>query len=179
MKPAPAVLRGSVALDVAALLEADGPNFVRTAYLTLLCRKPDPSGRESAEDFLRRGGRKIDLVWSLAKSEEGRGLGVEVPGLASAFRRRALGRLPLVGVLLRPLLGIEPVGATHRRERAIAFAVAKLHETIVTRLHRVTSQLEAQTRADDLGTDHGQWPGAARSTVRSREIMKSLKARMI
>jgi hypothetical protein len=178
VQEAPAVLRRRVAPDIAGLLEADGPDFVRTAYLTLLGRKPDSSGRESAEDFLRRGGRKIDLAWSLAQSEEGRGLAVEVPGLASAFRRRALGRLPLVGMLVRPLLGLEPIGSVHRRERAITFAVAKLHETIATRLHRVANQLEAEARANEFGLDHNASPDAGRSTVRSRNIMRSLQARL-
>jgi hypothetical protein len=172
------VLHGRIAKDVVTLLEADGPDFVRTAYLTLLGRKPDVSGRESAEDFLRRGGRKIDLVWSLVQSEEGRQLEIALPGLASALRHRALGRLPIAGVLIRSLFRMEPLGTTHRLERAIAFATAKSYETLLIRLHRLTNDVEVRLRTTHFGGGFGGLPDADHPSLRSQEIMKSLQVRL-
>lgn len=159
------------------LFEAEGPDFVRCAYLTLLCRKPDPSGRASAEDFLRRGGRKIDLAWSIARSDEGRRLEVHLPGLEDVFRRRLLGNLPLAGWLLRPILGLERLGAVHRQQRAISFAITKMNDVLGVRLHRLESELAFQTKGNDFRAGY-DGPGHGYSTVRSSEILKSLQARL-
>ncbi|MEE4454246.1 hypothetical protein [Novosphingobium resinovorum] len=157
------------------LLDIEGPDFVRFAYVTLLCRKLDPSGRKSAEDFLRRGGRKIDLVASIATSDEARRLSADLSGLNRMLQRRALGRLPLLGWLLRPLLGLEPMDAAARRERAIAFALAQSHEAMSVQLLRVESLIAAVSDPMDGPGPADRFKG---TSVRSRQIMHAMLARL-
>lgn len=161
--------------NVHGLLEIEGPDFVRFAYVTLLCRKPDPSGRKSAEDFLRRGGRKIDLVASIATSVEAQRLSADLPGLNSMLQRRALGRLPLLGWLLHPILGLEPMGAAARRERAITFLLAQSHEAICVQLLRVQSLIAVASDPADAISPADRF---ADTSVRKRQIMRAMLARL-
>lgn len=178
MQRAEPVSRGRVADSLAALLEVEGPDLVRCTYLTLLSRKPDPSGRDSAEAFLRRGGRKIDLVCSIAQSNEGRALGAVLPGLPLALRRRRLGRLPLVGPLLQRMLGLERTGRLHRAERMLAYAVAALHETVAIRLHGVENLLAIEEGQNSGHLQGRPTAGSALVTVRGRQIMRTLTMRL-
>jgi len=76
--------------------------FVAHAYRALLHREPDRTGGAHFLDQLRRGTRdKVEILWSLHRSPEGRALGVPIRGLAGPARMRRVFRAPVVGPLLR------------------------------------------------------------------------------
>lgn len=162
-------------IDYEALVGSEGTEFIRQAYLILLGRKPDASGRESSEAFLRRGGRKIDLIWSIVNSEEGRRYELALPGLRSALFRRSLERAPGLGRLLSPFLGLERAGRIHRRERAIMFAQAKSTELINLRLSHLEEKVTSASRKKSRAFPEAL---AGTTSVRAMSIMSELNKRI-
>jgi len=79
--------------------------FVWAAYCAVLKRSPDELESERALKTLRSGGiNKLDLLAAMRFSPEGRAKGVQLNGLLFPSLIRRLGRLPLLGYLIR--LGI-------------------------------------------------------------------------
>ncbi|MCA3777349.1 MAG: glycosyltransferase [Burkholderia sp.] len=68
-------------MNVAGLLRADGEDFVRNAYLSLLRREPDEGGRAHYLERLNSGVPKERILAELYLSAEGRQKGVRVDGM--------------------------------------------------------------------------------------------------
>lgn len=67
--------------------------FVRTAYVGLLGREPDPPGLAASLEELRSGrSSKVALLWKIRHSEEGMRRAVKVGGLGWAFNWERLRR---------------------------------------------------------------------------------------
>jgi 2-polyprenyl-3-methyl-5-hydroxy-6-metoxy-1,4-benzoquinol methylase len=79
----PLSLGGSDNSDVSLnqLLAYDDEEFISAAYGYILRRNPDPSGVENYLALLRGGISKLDVLFSLRFSEEGRRIGVKVTGV--------------------------------------------------------------------------------------------------
>ena len=89
------------------LLRFHGEDFVRNAYRALLLREPDESGMAFHLQSLATGRfNKIDVLASLHYSHEGQQSGVTVEGLSTPATIRRLGRVPVLGYLLRMIIAI-------------------------------------------------------------------------
>lgn len=89
------------------LLRFHGEDFVRNAYRALLCREADEAGLAHHLQQLSSGRfNKIDVLSSLHSSAEGRSSRVTLTGLALPSAVRRLGRIPLIGYLVRMMIGI-------------------------------------------------------------------------
>jgi FkbM family methyltransferase len=79
--------------------------FIDCAYLTLLRRSPDPSGRNYYLRRLRDGAPKVQILSEISESPEARLINAVVPGLNDAIkkyrRKHKLVRLPLFGQFLK------------------------------------------------------------------------------
>ncbi len=116
-----------VPTDLDGLLRLHGTQFVEGAYGVLLLRKPDAAGFECYLARARDGTPKIQILWELAASAESRKLGVVLPGLRRAALLYRLGKLPLVGWLIRSFAGTEGNSLFEARLRAVEEG---LHENI-------------------------------------------------
>lgn len=92
---------------VTELLRFHGVDFIRNAYLALLLREPDESGMAHYMEALASGYfNKIDILESLRVSPEGRRNNVRVDGLALPVAVRRVGRIPIVGYVVRLMIAI-------------------------------------------------------------------------
>jgi glycosyltransferase involved in cell wall biosynthesis len=114
-------------VDLDGLLRLRGREFVEGAYAVLLLRKPDAGGFDSYLPRLRDGTPKIQILLELAASAESRELGVGLPGLRRAVMLYQLGKLPVVGPLVRSMFGTEGNSRFEARLRAVEEGV---HENI-------------------------------------------------
>jgi O-antigen chain-terminating methyltransferase len=89
------------------LLRFHGEDFVRNSYRALLLREPDEAGMAYHLQSLASGRfNKIDVLASLHYSHEGRQSGVTVDGLSTPATIRRLGRIPVLGYLLRMIIAV-------------------------------------------------------------------------
>jgi O-antigen chain-terminating methyltransferase len=89
------------------LLGFHGEDFVRNAYRVLLDREPDEAGVAHHMDQLASGRfNKIDVLSSLHSSPEGRQSQVKLSGLSLPVTVRRLGRLPVIGYVVRLFVSI-------------------------------------------------------------------------
>lgn len=92
---------------VTDLLRFHGVDFIRNAYLALLLREPDESGMAHYMEALASGYfNKIDILESLRVSPEGRRNNVRVEGLALPVAVRRVGRIPIVGYVVRLMIAV-------------------------------------------------------------------------
>jgi O-antigen chain-terminating methyltransferase len=111
------VLNGSNRYHVNDLLRFHGDEFVRNAYRALLRREPDEAGMAQHLEQLASGHyNKIDVLASLHSSPEGRSTQVKLDGLALPVVVRRLGRLPIVGYVVRLAVAVTrlPVSIQHQ-----------------------------------------------------------------
>src|ERR1044072_154833 len=89
------------------LLKFHGEDFVRNSYRALLLREPDEAGMAYHLQSLATGRfNKIDVLASLHNSPEGQQSGVTVTGLSVPATIRRLGRIPVLGYLLRMIIAV-------------------------------------------------------------------------
>jgi len=89
------------------LLRFHGEDFVRNSYRALLLREPDEAGMAYHLQSLASGRfNKIDVLASLHYSHEGRQSGVKIEGLSTPATIRRLGRVPILGYLLRLIIAV-------------------------------------------------------------------------
>jgi hypothetical protein len=103
--------------SLADLLAWNDVDFVRCAYVTMLGRQPDLSGQEQFVRQIRAGVSKLNILWVLRESAEGRQHDPGIAGLDRALRRAAWQRRPIMGVLSR-FLNPDADGAS-RNDRAL------------------------------------------------------------
>ena len=108
------------------LLVLHDTEFVDCAYRTLLDRAPDADGATHFTRRLRLGHSKLEILWDIRRSAEGRRRLPAILGLDKALYRSALARRPIVGPLLAVLFGQEVETASARRQRAVLNEVARL-----------------------------------------------------
>jgi hypothetical protein len=83
------------------LLAWDDIDFVRCAYVTILGRQPDAEGEAYYLNRIRRGRSKMEVLWQLRSSSEGRCHDPGIVGLDRALKRAKRERIPIVGTLMR------------------------------------------------------------------------------
>jgi FkbM family methyltransferase len=126
------------------LLAWDDVDFVRCAYVTILGRQPDAEGEAYYTDRIRRGHSKMEVLWQLRRSPEGREHDPGIAGLDRELRRARRARMRLIGGAFRFFNQEEGDGARDRRARATANEIAMLRaveETALTELRSLGSDL--------------------------------------
>lgn len=89
------------------LLKFHGADFLRNAYRALLAREPDESGLARHWQGLASGRfNKLDVLGSLRSSPEGRRNNVKVDGLWLPVTVRRIGRLPIIGYIVRLMIAV-------------------------------------------------------------------------
>src|SRR6476660_4824492 len=89
------------------LLRFHGEDFVRNSYRALLMREPDEAGMAYHLQSIATGRfNKIDVLASLHYSHEGRQSGGTFEGLSTPATIRRLGRVPVLGYLLRMIIAV-------------------------------------------------------------------------
>jgi hypothetical protein len=68
------------------LLSLDDADFLVAAYRTVLGRDPDAEGLAHYRAALERGRPRLQVLWTLRASPEGRDRELSVPGLDEALR---------------------------------------------------------------------------------------------
>jgi hypothetical protein len=117
------------------LLELEGDEFVRCAYLTILNRAPDYDGMTHYLQRLRAGHSKIEILRSLLRSDEARASNVQIPWITRAILRHKL----------KGLLFFEFASSRNlRKQREIARRLDVLEESVALLRHQ-------STRTEKLG----------------------------
>lgn len=91
------------AASLTELLAFDDLDFVRCAYVTLLGRQPDLAGEAHYASEIRSGTSKLEVLWRLRRSAEGKDHDPGIAGLDRALNRAAFERRPIVGAVARLL----------------------------------------------------------------------------
>lgn len=110
--------------NVNELLELEGVNFVKAAYLALLGREVDVEGGNNYLMRLRDGWSRMSVVKGLYHSREGKAFGPNLPGLAKALQRyNKAQRRSWGGWYHRSVLGVESDLPMERHLRATHLAL--------------------------------------------------------
>ena len=113
--------------DVHDLLELEGVDFVKAAYVTLLGRAVDAEGGANYLKRLRDGWSRMSIVKGLYHSDEGKAHGHALPGLAKALQRyNKAQRRSWGGWYHRSVLGIESDLPMERHLRATHLALRQV-----------------------------------------------------
>jgi len=112
------------------LLMSDNLDFVWRAYATLLGRQPDREGEAYYLERLRSGHSKLEILWQLRKSAEGRRRNPTIPGLDRELRKAAWSRKPVIGWFIRMLTGGEADDRLRRMHNALQSELAAVRMAI-------------------------------------------------
>ena len=116
--------------------------FVQVAYRAVLKRSPDEAEWLRELKQLRTGNvNKIDLIAALRFSPEGRAKGVELDGLIFPALIRRLGRLPLIGYVIRLGIALVRLPNLVRDQREFGGYVLAQHEQIADFLNQVSTRV--------------------------------------
>jgi O-antigen chain-terminating methyltransferase len=116
------------------LLRFHGEDFVRQAYRALLRREPDDPGMAHHLEQLASGRfNKMDVLASLHSSAEGRSSGVTLSGLTLPVIVRRLGRIPLLGYLVRVAVGIGRLPRLVQHQNQFEFYTWSQQRNIIVR----------------------------------------------
>lgn len=127
------------------LLQDADEAFVRTAYLAVLRREPDPDGLSDHLRKLRSGQlTRVEIVAALRWSPEGREKGVHIDGLLLPTLLHRWRRIRAVGPVIAWFHGLVRLGTLHSRLEVQAGSHARALSTAVERLSRFDGRLEAQ-----------------------------------
>jgi hypothetical protein len=101
-------------------------DFVHACYQAILRRPPEPAGFMACLNEVRSGRSRIEIAVGFVRSEEGRRAGVQVAGVQSALFLLRLGRIPVLGYLLRLAKGILMLPRQAREREAVeAYLLAR------------------------------------------------------
>jgi hypothetical protein len=112
--------------SVSKLLAPHDRHFIHTAYQAVLGRAPDAAGESHYLSRLRAGDHKLTILKQLRQSPEGRAFIPGVAGLDRAIKRHGWATMPMVGPLVRLVLGAEGNSATHRQLRVLVNEMGQL-----------------------------------------------------
>jgi Domain of unknown function (DUF4214) len=152
--------------------------FVNVAYHAILNRVPDPQGYARYLEKLRQGVHKVEILGWLRYSPEGKKVNTKVVGLAGAFAKRRLYRLPIVGRIAEIVFGLWNLPNVEKNHRAnfnhaIRFGVeaqAQVHESLknaqvaMFEIKRKFTELEAR-----IHSSHSQ------AVAQSHELERSMR----
>jgi SAM-dependent methyltransferase len=138
------------------LLRFHGEDFVRNSYRALLLREPDEASLAHHLQSLGSGRfNKIDVLASLHYSPEGRRSGSTVSGLSIPSTIRRLGRVPVLGYLIRMIIAVLRLPASLQYQNQFENYSLSLQQRIVDHQNqhqRDLSNALAQVAADMLET---------------------------
>jgi SAM-dependent methyltransferase len=145
-------LNGNNRYHVNDLLRFHGDEFVRNAYRALLRREPDEAGLAKHLELLASGRfNKLDVLASLHSSSEGRNSGVKLDGLSLPVAVRRMGRLPLIGYVVRLVVAIIRLPLLIQHQNRFEFYTWSQQRSIIahqdqhyTELRETLQQISAQ-----------------------------------
>ena len=124
------------------LLKFHGEDFVRNSYRALLLREPDAAGMAHQLHTLADGRfNKIDILAGLHYSPEGQRSGVTLRGLSIPVAMRRLGRLPIIGYLVRMIIAILRLPRLLQNQNQFEFYSLSLQERIVAHQNQYQKDL--------------------------------------
>jgi hypothetical protein len=127
----------NTAATLQALLQHQDRSFIECAYLTLLKRHPDPTGRDYYIGRLRAGVPKIQILGEIFRSSEALSKAVVLPGLRDAVRKYNLGQLPFIGNFFRLIFTIEGNSMSESRLRVLEQQIFLLIQKSDVRFERI------------------------------------------
>lgn len=134
------------------LLRFHGEEFVRNSYRALLLREPDEAGMAYHLQSLATGRfNKIDVLASLHYSPEGRQSGVTVTGLSTPATIRQLGRIPVLGYLVRMIIAVLRLPASLQYQNQFEQYSLSLQQRIVD--HQNQHQKDLSNALAQLATE--------------------------
>lgn len=144
-------------ITLGALLAARGDIFVDNAYAAILQRTADQGARAYYLDSLANGRTsRIAILGALRYSQEGRHIGVRVPGLALRFAADRASNLPVVGVfvrLVKCLLGLPALTLSVERladdQRTVQYSDRAATNRAIATLAQQTQRVAGQVYASD------------------------------
>jgi FkbM family methyltransferase len=149
---------GATRLD--ELLARHDQSFIQSAYQTLLGRDPDEEGLNYYLGRLRSGIPNIQILGQIRRSEEGRALAADLPGLDAAIRRYRWAHKAIIGWWVRLFVSVEGNNSTERKLRVLEsqlFLVGKENmrrfnqmENVITRLHQMVAEQIEQINAVEV-----------------------------
>lgn len=157
--------RSSTSANLKTLLQCQDYQFVESAYLTLLKRKPDSEGGSHYLSRLRAGVSKIQILGELCASREARMMRVEIPGLRQALRWQKLGRLPVLGTVIRSVVAVEGTTAFESRLRALEHQIFLLGQQSEVRFSRLDQGMSEIKKAIESGLRVNYSTGAQQLSV--------------
>jgi hypothetical protein len=140
--------KGTVVVNLEALLLCHDRQFVQQAYRALLGRQTDPAGLDYYTGLLRTGISKKRILAGLRLSTEGKAFAANIPGLYTAIQIYQWSKIPLLGKLILWACS-EDDSPSERVLRALENKLYRLSESEVfgyTRIESVLNDLQ-QLRA--------------------------------
>lgn len=138
--------------SLAEILSWHDVDFVRCAFVTILGRQPEPEGEAFYVDRIRNGHSKMEVLWQLRRSSEGRRHDPGIAGLDRALKRAALGRISLLGYLIRPFTHTEADDRASRRWRSLANSIDYLRVTQIRQFASLSAKVENAASAMQAAT---------------------------
>lgn len=134
------------------LLKFHGEDFVRNSYRALLLREPDSAGMTEHLQSLATGRfNKIDVLASLHNSPEGQRSGVTVAGLSTPATIRRLGRVPVLGYVVRVIIAVLRLPSSVQYQNQFEQYSLSLQQRIVD--HQNQNQIDLSNRLAQLAAE--------------------------
>lgn len=128
---------GDAQTSLECLLAFRDDEFIHVAYRELLHREPDPSGLAHYLRLLRTGLlTRIEILVAIRFSQEGRQVGVRIPGLTRSYWTGRISKLPVIGYLVQVVYGVLRLPAVIRglstldAEMALRFSALRRRTSI-------------------------------------------------
>jgi SAM-dependent methyltransferase len=151
------------------LLRFHGADFVRNSYRALLLREPNEMEMSQHLAALATGRfNKIDVLASMHSSSEGRQTKVKMSGLAMPSTFRRLGRVPLIGYVVRLITAVARLPLTLKHQNRFEFYLGSQLQRVVD--HQ--NQFQRDTR-DQLTRISEQLSEAAQSATEQQQALDS------
>ena len=121
--------------------------FVRTAYEVILKREPDDSGLAHFLKNLRNGRySKLDVLYSLRFSPEGRNANVPIEGLGRLSALRKIYRVPVAGYLLQLVVAIARLPVLITNFRRLESHTMAQFERVAGHINEAVAHLSEEKR---------------------------------
>jgi hypothetical protein len=126
-------------------------NFLDQAFAALLRRPPDSAAYTLQMQLLEQGRSKVEILGNLRYSNEGRAIGVRIPGLLPRYLVAKATRIPVLGYVLEWIMCFGGLPRIVRGQRAAdAYHVARnlqLREELTQEFRRELVELTAEASA--------------------------------
>lgn len=134
--------RGESSYQLEELLRYYDAEFVERAYRAILKREPEQAGYARYLEALR-GGRfdRVDVLYSLRNSQEGKERNVRVKGLKARALLRRVYRLPVLGYLVEWLIAVCRLPLLIREQRLFQGYSQARTEEVIAHLNQMSEHL--------------------------------------